>query len=84
MMSPCLDCNEGSSLSASLAHMQLISAGMMRGQCQGQAISATDLRPDARYDIYRDENVSQAVRYVIYSLSVIFIRITDNRPMCTY
>ena len=56
---------EGVSLSAKLAHSQLISAGIMRGQCQGHPVSASDSRTDTVYDIYRDENVSQAVRYVI-------------------
>ena len=53
------------SLSAKLAHLQLISAGIMRGQCQGHPVSVSDSKTDTLYDIYRDENVSQAVRYVI-------------------
>ena len=61
----CLEGVEGVSLSAKLAHLQLISAGIMRGQCQGHPVSASDSRTDTVYDIYRDENVSQAVRYVI-------------------
>lgn len=58
-----VDCEStATSLASQLAHLQLISAGMMRGQCQGQSISLSDHDRDSLYDIYKDENVSEAVR----------------------
>ena len=50
------------SVSANLVHQHLISAGLMSGECLGREITPRDVRTTAKYDIYKDKNVSQAVR----------------------